>query len=219
MPMFEIQDVQNNKPINWKFESAEAISAPLDLCFLKGQNVNFQIPEYQVAIISTDGKARRVMLEGSHSYFVDGTGSESLPADGLVYFLNTDHQISVNFDKNNPLVIPGNALDNPVSLTGSIAFSIDNPVLFHKTFLLENICSQSDCSNTVANLLPAWLTITLAKKCGTGTSKEIFHSEIMKLMPIDLNHLFLNHGLSCTEFNLAIINNYSAESKSDLLVT
>ncbi len=212
---------EHSKPVNWHFDSTEAVSTPLDLCFLKGQMVNFHIPEHQVAIVSTGGETRRVMLEGSHNFFIDEMSSQGLPSDGLVYFINLDKQVPVHFDHKNPLVIPGGVGKDPVLLTGSVACKIENPILFYQTFLQSKICNQDDCSNIIANLLPAWMTIHLAEECGTTASDEELHSAIQKIESSHIDNFLLHHGLSCVEidFSDTAIKKISDNVEAHLLVT
>ena len=200
--MWEVIE-EHSKPVNWHFDSTEAVSTPLDLCFLKGQMVNFHIPEHQVALVSTGGETRRVMLEGSHNFFIDEMSSQGLPADGLVHFINLNNQVPVHFNHKNPLVIPGGVGKDPVLLTGSVACKIENPTLFYNTFLRSKICSQDDCSETIANLLPAWMTIHLAKECGTDASTDELHTAIQEIEPNHIDKFLLHHGLSCVEIDIS----------------
>ncbi len=220
LSMWEIIE-DHSKPVFWHFDSTEAVSTPLDLCFLKGQMVNFQIPEHQVAIVSTGGEARRILLQGSHNFFIDEMSSQDLPADGLVYFINLDKQIPIYFNHKNPLVIPGGVGKDPVLLTGTVTCKITNPTLFYNTFLCTKICSQDDCSETIASLLPAWMTIHLAKECGTDASTDELHSAIHEIEPNHIDNFLLHHGLSCAEID---ISNTASKKLSDnieahLLVT
>ena len=161
------------------------------------------------------------MLEGSHNFFIDEMSSEGLPSDGLVYFLNLNKPVSIDFTHNNPLVIPGGIGNDPVSLTGSVVCKIENPILFYQAFLRSKICNQDDCSETIANLLPAWMTIHLAEECGTAASDHELHSAIQKIEPSHMDNFLLHHGLSCVEINLpsTASKKLSDKAEAHLLVT
>lgn len=116
--------------IDWSVNPDQGlVQGPLDLGFLKGQQIALNLQPGQIAMLIDQNRLQTVYLDGCHNLIV-GDGREHLPAEGHLVFLDVSRGLDVSWSAEDPL-----PTGDAGTVIGNCTLTITGPGSFYDTFL------------------------------------------------------------------------------------
>jgi hypothetical protein len=190
---------QARTPIFWSVDPADGvIQGPLDLEFIKDRPMVLSLESNQVAVHCVNGEMHSVHLDGSQTLGPLGPDDGDKPRNSQLLFMHVDAPISVPWRQHIP-VAPTSSGDPTSRLAhGTFVVQIIDPVRFYRSFLVNKCGDGEDvCRDALAQLLPTFLAIHLARLCGPGATLENQNNAIATLQAGDLDTVLSPYGISC----------------------
>jgi hypothetical protein len=174
------------------------VSGPHDLCFHAKRIIDLRLRQGELALVTSRGELRAVLMEGHHPLCVGEAGECGATADCLVHFL--DLQAALTIDWRQHLPVPG-AVSGPTvrAAHGSFTVRITDPLRFHAALLRDRPGDGvENCRETLGHFVPSLIAIRLARGRREGTSQSP-----TALTPDCLAGELAEYGLTCTALSVA----------------